>query len=255
MSEMTALQMMAKLLAVSVCWQTLELLKVQKAFSADGVWKWKIIRQDFPKNILLDFLMGNLIALLWIQFVCSVFILVLPAPTPTAAPVLFTMFGISFLISMRWRGAFNGGADSMTLISLLCLGVAMAGLHHPPIARGALWYVALQCVLSYFLSGFSKLRNAEWRNGKAFQDFLRLPQYGAPPWAVKLSGFPKFGFVGAWLTLIFELGAPLALFNSTAALLFIAGAFIFHLLNFWLIGLNRFFWAWLAAYPALYFCC
>lgn len=251
MTEMLTLQIISKFLAFSVALQSLELLRARESFSEKGIWRWDILRKDFRFPSLLDFPMRHLSSLLRIQLCCAALLLALPTPN---ALFVFLMFFVSLLISIRWRGAFNGGADSMTLIGLLFLGVALIGADHPLIIRGALWYFAIQCLLSYFLSGLAKIMKSDWRDGKAFQDFLRLRQYGAPAWAAKLSSSQSFCFFGAWLVMGFELASPLSLLDSKFALLFIGAALVFHLLNFWLIGLNRFLWAWLAAYPALYFC-
>jgi hypothetical protein len=42
------------------------------------------------------------------------------------------------------------------------------------------------------------------------------------------------------------------MFSPTVRLPLVVGALGFHCINAYALGLNRFFWAWLAAYPALW---
>jgi len=50
----------------------------------------------------------------------------------------------------------------------------------------------------------------------------------------------------------FELSAALVLFApDTAVVTWLVIAATFHLVNAWVFGLNRFFFAWLAAYPSV----
>lgn len=51
--------------------------------------------------------------------------------------------------------------------------------------------------------------------------------------------------------MLFELAFPLALATRPTLVAALALAALFHLANACLFGLNRFFWTWLAVYPAL----
>jgi hypothetical protein len=52
--------------------------------------------------------------------------------------------------------------------------------------------------------------------------------------------------------ILFECGFPLALLRPELSLVFLGGGLLFHLLIAYQLQLNRFFWAWLATYPAVY---
>jgi hypothetical protein len=60
--------------------------------------------------------------------------------------------------------------------------------------------------------------------------------------------------LGAWAFIVWECCAPLALVSPELATAFCAVAGVFHFLVFWFFGLNRFFWAWLASFPAILWC-
>jgi len=66
-----------------------------------------------------------------------------------------------------------------------------------------------------------------------------------------LAGRPRLLLAASWAVMLFELLFPLALLHPAALVAALAGAALFHLANALLFGLNRFFWVWLAAYPAL----
>ena len=60
---------------------------------------------------------------------------------------------------IRWRGAFNGGSDFMTLVGLTGLLIAhLVGAAGQPEWgwKAGLGYVTLQTVSSYFVSGWVK---------------------------------------------------------------------------------------------------
>jgi hypothetical protein len=60
--------------------------------------------------------------------------------------------------------------------------------------------------------------------------------------------------IGSWTFILWECAAPLALLDTRLAVVFCAIAALFHFLVFWFFGLNRFFWAWVASFPAILWC-
>ncbi|MGE0491089.1 MAG: hypothetical protein AB7S38_17915 [Vulcanimicrobiota bacterium] len=238
---MTALLLTQRLVALSVLLQTIELGRLRGAVSDQGIWPWQVLRDDFEgcpgwvRRVLdLTLAYPNFLGLLALQALASLALFWWLG----AAPVLVLT---TVLISLRWRGAFNGGSDYMTVTVLLALAVA-AIVHHPVMTLACLWYVALQCCLSYFVAGIVKLNRANWRNGRALSAFTggRL----GPPRAARLS----------WAVIGFQCAFPLVLLVPELGPVFVLGAVGFHLANFYFLGLNRFFWAWLATYPALFYC-
>lgn len=157
---------------------------------------------------------------------------------------------LSLFILQRFQGPYNGGADRMGLLALWCL--ALSRLAPDPLWREALFgYVGLQLVLSYFISGWVKVINPEWRSGRALADVF---QFSAYPVSEALRGWaerPRVLYVMSWAVMLFELAFPLALATPPSLVAALALAALFHLANACLFGLNRFFWTWLAVYPAL----
>ena len=115
----------------------------------------------------------------------------------------------------------------------------------------ALGYLAIQLLLSYFISGWVKLINPQWRSGQALVDVFRFSSYPVSEslriWATS----PRILFVMSWLVIGFELLFPISMMSVVSLTIALVIAACFHLANACLFGLNRFFWVWIAAYPAI----
>lgn len=160
------------------------------------------------------------------------------------------LFVLGLLILKRFQGPYNGGSDRIGILILCCLTFSYfaPSLQWQQYAFG---YLALQCVLSYFMSGWVKIVQPEWHNGRALQDVFLFSNYPVAESLRQFAGRPKLLRVMSWAVMIFELVFPLALITQTTLIIALIIAGIFHLANACLFGLNRFFWIWLAAYPSL----
>jgi hypothetical protein len=245
------------LFGLSFLLQTLEHLRMDRAMAPSGLWPWHLQRRDVPNRYvraLLDqvFAPQVLHAQLLLRVVAVV---VLVVQGSSLALVLF-LFISQVLMLLRWRGAFNGGSDFMTLIVLTGMLIAqcMAQAGDPELGwRAGLWYISLQTVTSYFMSGWVKLLQPQWRNGEALVVFLNGAIYGPLP-ARHLLSRPLLARAAAWAFIVWECSFPLVFVGPLTALFFCATAVVFHFLVFWFFGLNRFFWAWLATFPAILGC-
>ncbi|MEO9896062.1 MAG: HTTM domain-containing protein [Paracoccaceae bacterium] len=163
---------------------------------------------------------------------------------------VWILMGLSVLLLRRFDGPYNGGADKMALLILTCLSLA----HLAPTrfwAEMALSYLAIQVVLSYFVSGWVKLRNPDWRNGTALRDVFRFSAYPVTRNLRALSNAHGLTFAASWAVIVLEVAFPLTLSSPAVLLAALTATAFFHLANAIVFGLNRFFWIWLAAYPSL----
>ncbi len=243
------------LLGWSLLLQTLEQWRVQRL---DRVSDWSVQRLEMPAQppglrALADALFarpGPYLAMLGLRGALA---LALMAGLLQAAGAV-ALFVIALLLLLRWRGAFNGGSDFMTLVGLTGLLIAHAwgGWTGDMSAgwRAGLWYVALQSITSYFVSGWVKLLRPEWRRGEALPLFLDTGVYGPLP-SDSVFRHPLVARLVSWSFTVWEGCAPLALLDLRIAAFFCAVAALFHFLVFWFFGLNRFFWAWVATFPAV----
>lgn len=256
MSVELALSWVQKLVSIAVLLQTIEVLLLKDVMSEKGTWKWSLIQKDFaifPRTIarIFDWLLrpDHFELILWIRLALSVLFFFVFHPF-----VGLFLFFSTCLISWRWRGTFNGGSDFMTLIVLGVLVIAAFAVASPSIQTGCLLYLGLQTASSYFISGFTKIKHANWRQGFALTGFLNLAVYNLPKglgWILK----NRRGAKGlSWGVMIFECLFPLALTSPKYSLVFIVAAIGFHFANWACFGLNRFLWSWLPTYPALYYC-
>jgi len=169
---------------------------------------------------------------------------------------------ISQLLWMiRWRGALNGGSDLMTLSLLngLVLGEAcslvlwLAGMKPSSIGdQVSLWFIVIQSLSSYVVSGAVKLQDAAWRNGRALIHFLDNAVHG-PLKSDSPFRRQRVAMLVSWSFIVWECAMPLLLLHPTLAKLACLTAFCFHGLVFAYFGLNRFLWAWSSCFPALIF--
>jgi hypothetical protein len=248
--ETLVLDVTARLVGLACALQALELLALRPAWGPDGVFAFAVLRDDLRAlPAPLRPLLGRLLdapgfgVVLRVRLLAA--LITLATAHPAALPVLLLT---QVLVSLRWRGAFNGGSDAMTLVVLLGLNAAALS---PALARGALLYIALQAALSYFIAGVVKLRGPRWRSGEILTEIAAAERYQAPALAARLLARPAVARTAAWAVMLFDTCFPLALLGPRVALVFVAAALVFHLLNTWLFGLNRFLLAWAAAWPAV----
>ena len=166
--------------------------------------------------------------------------------------MLFLFFG-TLCILIRWRGAFNGGSDFMTLVVITGLMIARLGapwLGEELAFRAGLLYIAIHALSSYFLSGAVKLLYDGWRDGRALPALLDGGIYG-PLRPDSIFRRRSIACVCSWGFILWECIFPLTVINMQLTVIWCGLAIIFHLLVFWYFGLNRFFWAWAATLPAI----
>ncbi len=244
------------LLGFSLALQSLEYLRIPKL---DRVNDWALLRQEIPTRpsgvrAVLDVLLTPRNYQVLIALRLALAIGLMSGGLGLAGAVL--LFAIALVLLLRWRGAFNGGSDFMTLVGLTGLLIAhtVGAFKGMDLGwRAGLWYVTLQSLTSYFMSGWVKLLHPSWRSGRALPQFLDTGIYGplAPhsvyrkPWLARTI---------SWTFTVWEGLFPLALLDARLAVLFCTVAAVFHFLVFRFFGLNRFFWAWVATYPAMVWC-
>lgn len=166
---------------------------------------------------------------------------------PGTSELTAALWGIGLWRLWVFKGPYNGGADKMILLALTCVVAA----HYLPMGEIALAYLAVQLVLSYMVSGLVKLKNPDWRSGQALFEVFSLSAYPQSGNLRTLGGRARFMRTGSWAVIGFEIAFPLALLTAQTTLAALVLAATFHTANAVLFGLNRFFWAWIAVFPAL----
>ena len=176
---------------------------------------------------------------------CLLVILGLGSPWP-----LVGLAGLSLLILQRFQGPYNGGSDRMGLLALWCLTLSRL-MPTPALQEVFFAYLGLQLLLSYVISGWVKVINPDWRAGLALQHVFQFSAYPVSEGLRRWADRPRLLMIMSWAVMGFELAFPLTLLSPVALTVGLVIAGGFHLANVCLFGLNRFFWTWLAVYPAL----
>jgi hypothetical protein len=176
---------------------------------------------------------------------CLLVILGVASPWP-----LVGLAGLSLLVLHRFQGPYNGGSDRMGLLALWCLALSRLA-PTAQIQELAFGYLGVQLVLSYFISGGVKIVNPDWRTGRALRDVFQFSAYPVSEDLRRWADRPRALLVMSWAVILFELAFPLTLLSRETLVAGLAVAAAFHLANACLFGLNRFFWTWLATYPAI----
>ncbi len=176
---------------------------------------------------------------------CVMIILGVGAPWPLVGLAL-----LSLMILHRFQGPYNGGSDRMGLLALWCVTLSQC----LPTDTGreiAFGYLAAQVVLSYVVAGWVKIVNPAWRTGHALRQVFSFSTY---PVSEDLRGWaarPRVLLAMSWAVILLEIAFPLTLVSQPTLAIGLTMAGVFHLANACLFGLNRFFWTWLAVYPAI----
>lgn len=241
-----------RLLGFALFLQTVELLQLRRQCSDGGVWAWPILAAEHrlvaaPLRWLFALLLPYrpFVALLWLRLALC---LLLISGVGLVAPALLVT---QLAIGARFRGTFNGGSDYMSVVVLLAVSGAACFATSPRVVKCCLGYVCVQLIFSYFIAGVVKVAQPAWRSGAALGALLRSNRYGTPAWLAQLLQRSALGRTATWAVLVFECAFPLALLGPGVAAAFLAFGVLFHAGNVLAFGLNRFFFAWLAAYPAL----
>lgn len=244
------------LLGWSLLVQTLEYLRLP---SLDKLTRWPILLQEIPaRPAWLKALLNQLFqpkpytAWLCLRGVLAMGLMLGQVGLVGAA----LLFAMALLLLLRWRGAFNGGSDFMTLVGIsgLLLSHLVGSFTDTTLGwQAGFWYISLQTVSSYFVSGWVKLLRPEWRSGRALHMFLDTGVYGPLP-SRSIFRNRWVAWVCSWSFTLWEGLFPLALLDLRLAMIWCAGAALFHFLVFWFLGLNRFFWAWVSSFPAVLYC-
>ena len=253
MTSVEAVSLVSKLVSISVLVQSFELMSLRKEFRENGLYPWSILKAEYSRGLQplfsLFFSARNFPFLILAQLILALVLFILPVFWICVGLMITALF-----INLRFRGTFNGGSDKMTLMSLIALVIATSHDNSVFSVIVGMWFLALQSVTSYLFAGFAKLREPTWRSGSVLFQLLNLPHYPVPQMIRKrVMKNPEWMKIIPWALLGFECLFPLIFLNSFVAMIFFSAALIFHLMNVCIFGLNRFFFAWVATYPAIFF--
>ena len=246
----------------AVLLNVVEMLYSRRDYDNGGMYDWTVLKSGYPLFIrprfegLFDVLFGfrGVVANLLLQFALvglSAALLVRGETTVLPSGGLLVL-----ILANQFRNAYGmDGADQMTVIVLAALFVAGLVPGAILLPKACLWFICLQSTLSYLTAGVYKAVARGWRSGSSLTLIMSTEGYGRPDLSRLLQRHPSLGRNLSWLLIAFECLFFLVLVvGPIGALLFIIGGVVFHLLNATIMGLNNFFWAFTATYPAVWWC-
>ena len=107
-------------------------------------------------------------------------------------------------------------------------------------------------MLAYLIAGIAKLAGPSWRDGSAIGGIMTTKIYGNSTVAAMLRGQARLGRVACWIVITFEVTFVAVLFVDRRIMWIMLGVgVLFHASIAALMGLNSFFMAFVATYPAI----
>jgi hypothetical protein len=240
--------------------QALEHLVGRRVYAPGGLYDWRVISTNArwmscgPTGAILGALFEYrvFVGLIAAQLAAAVLLLVGILPGGALA-LTGVLLGVHMLFLLRNQYGLDG-SDQMMLMVLW--GLFAYRLH--PTERMltiAFAFIAGQLVLSYCTAGFAKATSKVWRGGDAVPKVLSTASYGTHWLADLLLRHRTLAVLSCWFVILYECGGPAVLWlHPAVCLAFIGVGAIFHLSIAMFMGLNIFFWSFIATYPAVYYC-
>jgi pimeloyl-ACP methyl ester carboxylesterase len=255
-SRSTALTRMERTSAITHLVSSLEFLARPADRRPGGLHNWVIAGRRFPTRSRALARAMNVVArpdvttALHVARCAAALALLGPSSSRARIAADATLSATSVALHPRHRY----GADAPDQIAFLVQtvsAVARVGGRRPQVIDACLWFVALQCVLSYTVSGWAKLSGPSWRTGEALVGVTRTVTFGDPvAWRLldRHRGTARVLSVGV---LAMECCFPAVLCSRRVARPLLGAATLFHLSLARIMGLDRFVWSFLSMHPAL----
>jgi uncharacterized membrane protein YphA (DoxX/SURF4 family) len=157
------------------------------------------------------------------------------------------------LLSHLRNGYGLDGADQMQIIVLASLTIFHLS-PAPLVKLCSMLFICFQALLAYFTAGVVKLRSSIWRDGTAISNILQTNRFRNDTGVRILKKHPQLAQSLCWSVIVFECTFPLLVVTGTRTcfIALVAGV-LFHFSVALVMGLNSFFWSFVATYPAILF--
>lgn len=234
---------------------SLEYIYLLPQFSDGGIFSWKIMKLSIHPRIVktgVGFLFNKtgISIIILTRLVISIYLFAAPLQPFTVYPVTI-LVATSLLLALR-NAIGNDGTDQMSMIIGVTLLITFSS-GDPTIASIGLYFIAAQSILAYVIAGIAKLLSPKWRSGLAVFQIMNTETYGYEKIATFLQrSSPLVSKLLSWNIMLFESSYFLVVLLPYPyfGVLMIWGI-LFHLFNAFVMGLNHFFWVFLATYPAI----
>jgi hypothetical protein len=256
-----ALAAVLRIAAVGVALASAELLAMPQFTSHRGLLapdvaltrqRWLVVTRWRPLMARLFGTRGTTL-IVSARLASALVIIVAPGGLVGTRWAVFVVAAATLLLRVRTPNATHA-AGSMGVVVFLAAAGALA-IDSSRAMTIALWFIAAQAWLSYFVAGASKLGTEAWRRGTAIPVVLSTVMWGNRRSAVLLSRHRGVALLLCWLTMLGECSIVLTLVVPLPiALALLAVALAFHVITAVEMGLNGFVWMFPSTYPAIVFC-
>ncbi|HWV75133.1 MAG TPA: hypothetical protein VN040_25615 [Pseudosphingobacterium sp.] len=207
-------------------------------------WSLGVLNRLFDKNGF-GLLIGTRLLLIALAFACM-------GKSAYLGSCLALLSGISCLLNIRHFQGKDGADESLTV---LLFGLTAYYLIGPTLSLRfvGIAFIIAQISLSYFISGYYKIKSKTWRSGRAIQHVLATKIYGQPSLGFLMKN-RYLSCLTCWTIVLWELTFPI-IFLVAVPLSFswLVMGVAFHLAMAFIMGLNTFMMSFLSSYPLFFF--
>ena len=245
--------------AVSVVVTSLEAISNRTLFKDKGLLSWRIQRIRFRNSLVRSFgdvvLNDRAVPILFAIRGLGGGILILSVITQALLSVsvcaVVAVAVTTDLLSLR-DGYGGDGADQMMLLTFSAAAVALLR-NTELVVYAALAFISLQALLSYVTAAIAKLFSDRWGTGRALVGIMSTHAYGWPTLHRFLMNHQPTARMAEWSVVVFQLLLPIGVIAGGHYLLAaLLGGAIFHVMTAIVMRLHSFTWAFVAAYPAIF---
>lgn len=258
-SPLRALTAAAVVVSLGIIVGALEDLVTERDFNRAGLMSWEIcrLRVSWASRSLIGRGLDTILkyesfrVLLALRLVAAVAVAIGAVFGELLSTAILIVFGSSLALSVRCPYGLDG-AHHMHLVVFGSLFLASLNTTDTRITAVVTMFIAAQVLLAYIVSGTTKAASARWRSGDAIPGVMATFIYGNSKLHAILQSHPGLALLSCWAVIIFECAFPAAvLLGSPYLEVFLVSGLVFHALTALVMGLNSFFFAFVATYPCV----
>lgn len=249
------------ILSIGLVISSLEDVANRSIYSKTGLLSWKVskhsslffLRGHFSK--ILKLVLNDQIFhyFLYLKLLLSISLFGLVMVGIISPIVISLLFLLMLLLPLRSQMGLDG-AHQMNLVVLFGLMIATIAGIDSKISSLCLWFISGELILSYFVAGLNKAISPIWQKTHALNAIFSTKTYGHETLFRLVTNNKAIAFALCWPMVLFELFFVTSLFSEYTCITFCLIGFGFHLFNAIFMGLNTFLFAFLATYPAVFYC-
>jgi hypothetical protein len=252
------LQLTVVFLTVGLLVSNVEYLFNYSLFTENGILGWNIIethwKDGYLKKMIAFLFKQKIINILFATRVLLLLSLFFIPQMSVMSWSIVLVITLSYVITNLFTFYGSDGSDQMSNLILITICLCSVPFTSKDMLTVGFVFIAAQSCLSYFVAGVSKMFSEAWRNGSAVKEIFRTRTYGSKEVYFYIKDKKWLNIFLCWSVFVIEMLFPLVLFLPLEyGIFFLIWGLTFHLLNSFIMGLNTFFWAFLASYPSIIF--